>query len=451
MATPVFRDYQLKALARFRQETSAFLAMEMRLGKSRVAIEWLLRKACDGLPPAKRVLVVAPSTVLWGWLEELKLFEISGFPIWTMESVQDRITTAKLVGGWHLLNYEAVSRFPRSLLESYDAVILDESTRIKNPKAEVTKALLAASGQIRYKCCLSGLPTPEDWSELWSQCAFLGGGWWMRQASFWKWRKYWQVKMGFEWKTPSTSVPEIVRAFDAVAFRLTRAQAGITDTFVHEIRKSPANPAALAIKKHILKKWSLPREYEEHGTSSETITSLVVCNWLQQLAGGFCNGKLVDPWKINEIQSIRQEIPATDPIVVWVAFNEEGHTLSRALGAPFLCGDSPQEERARVLASFQAGAIPILIVQQALGQFGLRLSNASVAIYYSCAFSCEKRNQSRDRIVDVSSQETKLVIDLHTAGSIDEEIFALLQEKKDNASLLFSRLFGTDKPTKPSH
>ncbi len=63
------------------------------------------------------------------------------------------------------------------------------------------------------------------------------------------------------------------------------------------------------------------------------------------------------------------------------------------------------------------------------GKFGLDLSAASTAIYYSNGFSHEDRAQSEDRIEHLRKREPLLFVDLVTRGSTDRTVLSLLRQK----------------------
>lgn len=53
-------------------------------------------------------------------------------------------------------------------------VTLDESTRIKNPKARVGKYLISLANRFAYRRILSGAPAPQGPHDLWGQFKFIG-------------------------------------------------------------------------------------------------------------------------------------------------------------------------------------------------------------------------------------------------------------------------------------
>ena len=70
------------------------------------------------------------------------------------------------------------------------------------------------------------------------------------------------------------------------------------------------------------------------------------------------------------------------------------------------------------------------MLQQKIGKFGLNLSHASTAVYFSNGFSREDRIQTEDRIEHTHKKEPLLLIDLVCRNSIDQTIVKTLTRKE---------------------
>ena len=149
--------HQLDAIAYAFPRSKIALFMEMRLGKSLVAVRWAQRRG------AKKVLVVAPLSSLGPWEEELYKERIPRNQVhYLLGSKTKRLQTSKNKEGWFLVNYEGLRSCPEILKQNWKAVILDESTRIRNPKAQITRLLTNELFYVPNRCILSGLPNPES-------------------------------------------------------------------------------------------------------------------------------------------------------------------------------------------------------------------------------------------------------------------------------------------------
>lgn len=404
--------------------------MEMRLGKTLVAIRWV-----ETLGLANpRVLLVTPGPVFEVWEDELKL---EGYPppVILEGSLKQRCTWLDGGPGWYLTNYEGLydvtlrSRIirPSPIATSrWDVVILDEATQIRSPKAKRTKAAVRFLGKAWHKAVLSGLPDPEDMLDYCELFRFL-------QGTFMGYKTWWHAQQGlcrrswYDW-VPKVGAKEKLRAWvHANAYQLTREDAGMPDVKVFEKRHCDLPPA-------------LRRAYERAETEfalgqRETKWRPVVRTWLQQLAGGYPPEKeLQSPHKLKLLTDLLTGELRREPVVVWFRFNSEldaAFAELQRLGVSCcrISGLVGRELRRERIADCRAGKTRVALVQLACGKYGLNYSWASTAIYYSNSEQNELRAQSVDRIVDVAKKGPLLIIDLVTRETVDQDIVEALSDK----------------------
>ncbi len=435
----VLRAYQQEAYDRFKDKDSAFLAMEMRLGKTITAIR-LAREAWS----CNRVFVFAPKIVLLAWEEDLRKEGISPNDLSGLTNRQRAEIIAEDARGFFLLNYEAVlDRQVSQSLETGtgppDCIILDESTTVKNASAGVTKFFLRSCDLFKKKILLSGLPTPEDWSNIWSQCAILNNGRWMGTSNYWNWINNHATRDTYgHYFTPKQAT--LVREeFRKVAYCLSRKDANLGEVKIRTIRNGDLPKRERAIYNQIQRDWEVPGL--EVGPT-ETNYAMVVNSWLQRLCGGFTPTGHVKSWKYDALEELLSGDLRKEKAVVWFAFNDEITSASalltkRKIG--ILRGDTPKAERQRIIQDFRTSKLDTLLVQQRLGRFGLDLSAANTAIYFSNSYNLEHRSQSEDRIVMPGKKEPLLYIDLITKNTIEEDIYHGLRDKKIDAKWLVAR------------
>ena len=134
-----------------------------------------------------------------------------------------------------------------------------------------------------------------------------------------------------------------------------------------------------------------------------------------------------------------------EKVVVWYRFNSEMLATSDMLHAKniehvYLSGATEYNDRKAYIDRFAYDKnLNVILIQQKIGQFGLDLSCASTAIYYSNGFSLENRIQTEDRIESPNKHEPLLIIDLLMENSIDEYTLKALKKKKQNANYYISQ------------
>src|SRR3990167_9240941 len=173
------RQHQVRALDYAQGKDQIALFMEMRLGKSMVAIRWAKAKA-------GRHLVVAPLSVLPSWVEELELEGVKPEDVSILHGWRPG-KEIELKASWYLVNYESLRARPEILRLGFTTAIFDESTKIRNPQAQISKILMNHTALPTRRALLSGLPAPESPLDYFSQFKILKGDF-MGFHSYWDFR-----------------------------------------------------------------------------------------------------------------------------------------------------------------------------------------------------------------------------------------------------------------------
>lgn len=438
MALPPLWPHQRRALDYARPLGRAALFMEMRLGKSRVAIQWSLSRK------HRRVLLLLPLSATADWIDELTRHGIRPTPLYHQKP-DVRAELAYGGPGWYLLNYEMLRRDHDTAALPWDAVIADESTRFRNPKAQITKDMNRVFWHVPEAMILTGLPNPESELDYFEQMRFLHGSfcgfrnfWAFRNAKFheqeWQW-----------WPDPGTR-EMIKEEVHRRAFVLTRKQAGLKETAVFKTRVVQMSDRQRKIYKDIFRNFA----YEEMQTNFATVRDV----WLARVAGGYAPGTDVEPGELlstnkgDEIAELLKTDLRGQQVVILFRFNQElegiwfmlrqaGYRVERITGATSVA------DRKTIQAQFRSGRVQILCAQVAVMKYGIDLSAASTCIYYSNSYEYETRSQSQDRIIHVDKikrKEPVLYIDLITDGTLDRAVVTALKEKGMNARLFQQRM-----------
>ena len=159
---------------------------EQGLGKTAIAINAMRYRIERG--QVTRVLVVVPKNVLYTWENEIR--KHSNLRSVILHDNNWRIRRQKFQedAEFYLINYDGVSLFYDDILNLMpDALVLDESTRIKNPTAQRTKAILKLSKEIQYKLILTGTPLTNSPMDIFCQIQALDPAI-FNNANYWQWR-----------------------------------------------------------------------------------------------------------------------------------------------------------------------------------------------------------------------------------------------------------------------
>lgn len=418
---------------------SVALFLEMRLGKTLSIIRWALRFS------VARILVVAPLSTLSSWRDELEQEQVhrSTNIIMLVGSKKQRLALFNEYDrGWFLINYEGLRACHALTTSPWDIVILDESTRIRNPRAAITKICL---GPLRLhsdrRAIMSGLPAPESPLDYWCQMAFLHGQF-LGFRSWWAMRRSLFVNAGFEWYPKAGVIGRIKREVHKRAIVMTRKQAGIGSAKVYERRVVQPTVQQKRLTREIDK--DLEATIGTRVLTTKWITTKMI--WLARLAGGFDpEQRMVSSTKMRELRSLLLGELKEEQVVVWFRFNRELEVASAwlenaGITHTWMTGETKLAQRHELRLAFNKRKYRVLLMQIKIGRVGLDFSGASTAIYYSTGYDNEDRSQSEDRIIHPKKKEPLLYIDLVTAGSIDEEISQVMRDKRFSSRFFMTRV-----------
>lgn len=427
------RRVQRRAFAYTLHEDHPALFMEMRLGKTLVTIRRCLLYGPLTPSIGLRILIIAPNSALPSWEIELKR-ERQRDIVYLQGTRKKRLELMASGHRWNLLNKEGWTVIPEIEDELWDAVVIDESTTIKNIRAGITRFFVYRFANVPHRWALSGLPNPENDMEFWSQIAWVNGGEAFGSDNFYEWRHRWFVQpdYGYGWRPLPGVLDEIHEEVGERAFVMTREQAGMEVPKVYERRwldlpKKLRRTYDMAEKEFIL----------QYGNKlhKKTFHRLVTSTWRRQICDGFVDGKMVWNGKVKETVSLLREQLSQQSVVVWFAYNRGLQKAVRALRkakihTEFMTGKVKMRERRSLQRRFQKGRFRVLCAQIKCADRGIELSRASAAIYFSNSPSCEERVQTEDRIANVDQDETLLYIDLVARNTVDSDMSYGLTGKK---------------------
>ena len=191
---------------------------------------------------------------------------------------------------------------------------------------------------------------------------------------------------------------------------------------------------------HTLRKRAiLELEQEKLVTAPLVITRLLR---LQQILCGFIKYDDGTEEVIKGTNSRLQELldvleETQGGVIIWATYRNSikliQETLSKKYGASKVAsffGDTPSEERQKIVERFQAGEIKYFVGQPRTGGYGLTLTAAKTVIYFNNTYDMEVRLQSEDRAHRIGQTDKVTYIDFVCPNTIDEKILQALSTKK---------------------
>ena len=448
--------HQRVAVAWLRETPQALLGDDMGLGKTlAVLTAYFQLRAEDKLD---FLVVACPNSLTRNWLREAAKWLPSLRLVIPPDNKRGRVKClASMEEDRHgqtdglVLNYEclrleyvhplvsAICRKRRSLL------CLDESQRAKNPASRTFAALRQIAPLCPHRILLSGTPTPRDISDIWAQMMVLDGG---RRfgSNFYEWLAS-IAELGTKWSNYAVKrfrpdeVTEVTLRVQEVLLRRKKEEVIDLPEKLFSIRDVELSGSQKERFEEIRKDLLLRISSLSGEVFLRSIDNILE-EYLRAVQAA-SNPRLIDPqWKgepakFLELDAIVEEMvdEQRQKIVIWTNYrlNVDELVLRYARhGARAFTGDTPAEERMRVVEDFQSqepSSGKVLVAIPAAGGVGITLTAAQVAVYLDKTWNAEHWLQSIDRIHRIGQTGTVNIISLH-ASLVDELVAANLSKKE---------------------
>ncbi len=426
----------------------ACLADDMGLGKTIQMLAFLLHRRQAG--ELKRpFLLICPTSVMSNWRKEAERFAPAlrvlihhGLGRREGDAFVRQAARHDLV----VSSYSLVHRdLKRLSAVQWDGLVLDEAQNIKNPAAKQTKSVTRLGAPIRV--ALTGTPVENRLSELWSIMEFLNPSYLGSHLSFKRrfavpieryrdpeateeLRRLVQPFVLRRVKTDPTVIKDLPRKNEMKVFcSLTREQATLYEAVVRE---------------------SLTRidHSEGMGRKGEVLVALTrlkqVCNHPTHYLGddSELDGR---SGKLTRITEMLEEVLAEgDRALIFTQFAEMGRMLHRHLREAlstevlFLHGAVPVRQRDEMITRFQE-EVPgpsVFVLSLKAGGFGLNLTRARHVFHFDRWWNPAVENQATDRVFRIGQTRSVAVHKFICAGTVEEKIDELIEQKKDLADLV---------------
>ena len=445
--TGVLREYQAEGVAwlRFLSDSGfgALLADDMGLGKTIQTIAWILGDRESGSD--KPVLIVSPLTLIPNWRHELAAFAPS-LSVYAHHGENRRLASgfvdACAKSDVVLTSYGLLVRDHAAFAEvEWDALVLDEAQIAKNPATQIARSIRALSPPKRI--ALTGTPVENSPDDLWALEDFLNPGFLGDLQSF---RRRFTRPMS---EDPSSRA----------AVRLRRA---LEPFVMRRLKTDPEIAGELGGKREVREYCELDEatrsEYERtledyrvspraQGDALALLTSLkLVCDGFRadptDPGGGDIdprNGKF-----LRLCDLLEQIFENGESALVFTQYAKVGAALRRRLAErfgkefPFLHGALAPSAREREIARFRAGGRRpcAFILSLKAGGFGLNLTKATRVVHFDRWWNPAVEAQATDRAHRIGQSETVFVHLMMTAGTVEENVDALLSRKEGLKRLL---------------
>jgi hypothetical protein len=409
----VLRSYQQRAATFLYERDAGFLIAPLGAGKGAAALTAFADLVRDG--HRRHALVIAPKLVattvwpleiaFWAHLAHLRVAVLDGGPESrraSLASAEARQATVIGVDNVQWLAAE-LAAFPDDH-PLFDVLIIDETSRLKDPTGKRSRALLKVAGRFRTRWGLTGTPRPNSSMDLFMPAAIItNGALWGRAFAPWQKRHFRpRDPFGREWVALPGAEVQIAADFGTVA--MTVADEDMPDLPpLNIIETSLRLPdAVMATYRTMARELFATIE----GRSIEAASPLIATGKLAQIANGFLYGEAgaedavaVHSLKIDWLRELVESLDG-EPLLIAYEFVED--LIRRAFKwtfVPALGGETKAAESARFIKAWNAGKLPLLAFHPASCGHGLNLQfGGSRMAWLSPSWSAELTEQAIARI-----------------------------------------------------
>lgn len=399
--------FQRHAVAWAVRRGRAAIFADTGLGKTRMQLAWADRMTTDD----GRALLLAPLAVAQQTIREAARMGLD---------VRYAHDAGDITGRLSITNYDRLHLFDPA---AFTAVVLDESSVLKDVTTKTRDALIAAFADTPYRLCCTATPAPNDLTELANHAEFLGvatrrnmlstyfttdlqRGWRVRghaEDAMWAWVAGWALAC----RRPSDlGYPD--DGFDLPPLRLTPHLLPVNDA---------PDGALFAVE--------LGGVGGRAKVRRETMTARVA----------------------RAVDLVRAE-PGR-PWLLWCGLNAEADALAAAIpGAVNVHGSLDADTKAKYLLGFADGDYPVLITKPSVAGWGMNWQHCarmafvglgdSYEAYYQCIRRCWRYGQTRP-------------VDVHIVLSdLEAQIAANVTRKEAAARTALDSLIAAQHAQEPS-
>ncbi len=393
------RAYQTFGVKYILHQKKVLLGDEMGLGKTIQAIAVMAHLSAKAAEKAY-FLVVCPASVLINWDREIKKFSHIRTFILHGQTIDDDLESWRENGGAAITNYESMEKIIDGIDEkmSLSMLVVDEAHYIKNPEALRTQYIRRLYNESAMILMMTGTPLENRVDEMCNLIEFIR--------------------------------PDMVKE--------VRQMAHISS--LPQFREKLAPFYIRRTRKQVLTE--LPAIEEKQEWCEMTGSDLL--SYAEAVAtGSFMNLRRVSFYqedtassaKINRLLELCDD--ARDEgrkVVVFSFFRETIDKVSRALGnrcAGTITGDTKAESRQLLIDEFGRDEDGfVLVCQIQAGGVGLNIQAASIVIFCEPQIKPSLTWQALSRVYRMGQVRNVLVYHLLCAGTVDEDMIGILEEKQ---------------------
>lgn len=427
------RPYQEDAADFLYERDRAMILAPVGAGKTAITLTAMADAIISGL--VKRWLVAAPKRVctdvwpveLHKWAPTLSMGLAIGSP--ALRQAAFDLDTQVVV-----INYENLETVQS--LDSFDGIVFDELTRLKNPSGKRFKALEKLIANIPIRWGLTGSFTSNGLEDVFGQCKMIDQTLLGRSKGAFLQKYFYCINRDFgQWEPRETALPQVMDQIRPATFVLEPGEYAdkLPPCHTVELRCNMRD-----MTPYMKMKADYVTRFEDQDETVIAQNAGAVTTKLQQMASGFVYGAdkqsiWFDSHKFDRLDELLNENQRANTLI-WYTYQEELAELKRRY--PGI--QTPDDHD--VVNRWNKGEIPLLAAHPKSFGHGINLQGQQHMVFLSLPWSLELYEQAVGRLHRGGQKHDVWVYILLTTKTIDERIWAALHDKRSISELAIEEL-----------
>jgi SNF2 family DNA or RNA helicase len=425
-------DYQKEIVEKAKEIPNLGLFLPPGLGKTATTLT-IIAEQFKG-----KTLIIAPKRVAesvwsdeipkWAHTKDLTIVKVMGSPA-------QRTAALKSEANIYIINLENVAWLFKDFMVSniFDNLVIDESSRFKDPSTKRFKALKSYLKTFKRKIILTGTPTPQGYADLWSQVGILDLGQRL-ETSYTKFKaKYmcpaernYHTNVIYKWGLIENADKQIQDKIKDICFSL-KAEDYLKLPEVTKVYHR------VQMHVHMQEQYDTLRKELVLETGRETITAVsaaALTNKLLQFTSGFLynEGKEAVHQHDAKLDYLEDLWDEETPTLVFYHYQNTLKSLKTRFKDIRVLDDNPQ-----TLVDWRAGKIKMLVAHPQSGGIGINLqcnvADTAQMVWFDLPWSSENYIQANARIHRQGQEKPVIIHHLVIDESIDEHVVQVLEGK----------------------
>ncbi|KXT84732.1 SWF/SNF family helicase [Streptococcus sp. DD11] len=423
------RDYQetgIKWLSMLdKYGFGGILADDMGLGKTLQTISFLSSR----LDQSKRVLILAPSSLIYNWSDELAKFapDLDVAVVYGLKNVRD-----ELIAQNRQITITSYASFRQDVEEyrglRFDYLILDEAQVMKNDQTKIAQYL--RDFEVAHTYALSGTPIENHLGELWSIFQIVLPGLLPSKREF--------------LKLPPETVARYIKPFVMRRKKedvLQELPDLIEVTYRNELADSQKT-IYLALLKQMQDRIMQATEDELNRSKVEILSGLMRLRQICDTPQLFMEDYQGESGKLESLRELLEQIQdGNRRVLIFSQFRGmldiiESELNTLGMDSFKITGSTPAKERQDMTTAFNQGQRSAFLISLKAGGVGLNLTGADTVILVDLWWNPAVEAQAIGRAHRIGQERNVEVYRMITRGTIEEKIQELQENKRNLVSTI---------------